>query len=132
VNVRLFVISISVACIATAANAAPKYPPDKIDLPSDTSHPDQDAKPALKRGEFALIGVYSYAYTIPGVEGYYRWSKFSGRIELKVIRGTSDAMQSNEDWKFNERARQYTGRYNRVLLKYFEAHHPDWLGPRER
>jgi len=41
-------------------------------------------------------------------------------------------MQSNEDSKFNERARQFAGRYNRVLLKYFEAHHPDWLGQRER
>jgi hypothetical protein len=105
---------------------------ETIDLPRDTSHPEQDARRAIGKGDFGFIGVYSYAYTIPSVEGVYLYHRFSKNLysRLKVVRGTSD-VHGNNPGDINVRARAYATRYNRVLLEWFEKHHRDWLGPRQ-
>jgi hypothetical protein len=105
---------------------------EKIDLPQNTTHPERDAKRAIQRNDLGFIGVYGYAYTIPEVEGVYLYDRFAKNLyaQLKVVRGTSDVHSRNPD-DINIRARAYAARYNRVLLDWLEAHHSDWLGPRQ-
>jgi hypothetical protein len=108
-------------------------PLEKIDLPRNASHPEQDARHAIENGDLGFIGVYDFAYNIPEVEGLYRYHLFSKSLyaQLKVIRGTSDVHAPSAD-DFDMRAIAYAKRYNRVLLDWIEKHHRDWLGPRER
>jgi hypothetical protein len=119
------------ALLASFAQAKPNTL-QEIDLPRDTSHPERDARGAIEEKDFGFIGVYSYAYTIPEVEGVYLYHRFSKDIHsrLKAVRGTSD-IHRNDPTDINERAWVYAKRYNRVLLEWFERHHPEWLGPRQ-
>jgi hypothetical protein len=104
----------------------------EINLPVDTSHPEQDARRAVRNNDFGFIGVYSYAFTIPDIEGVYRYHQFSKNLysQLKVVRGTSDVRRADGN-DINGKALAYANRYNRVLLDWIEGHHRDWLGPRE-
>jgi hypothetical protein len=129
-KVRLMAVVILLTSGKAVGNAAPNYP-EKIDLPRDTSHPEQDCKRAIRCEEFVFIGVYSYAFTLPGVEGIYSYKHFSRHLRLKAIRGTSDVHRGPADDFINDRARIYALRYNRVVLGWTEKYHPDWLGPRE-
>ena len=105
---------------------------EQIDLPRITTHPERDAELAIHRGDFGFIGVYSYAYTIPEVEGVYRYHQFSKNLysQLKVVRGTSD-VHGRDESDINARARSYAARYNRILLNWLETRHRGWLGPRQ-
>lgn len=123
VNTRLFFTML----ILSAASAISIAAIEEIDLPKNTSRPAQDCERAIKRGDIAFIGVYGFAFTLPAVDGVYRYDRFSKDIGLKVIRGTSDAGER----MFNDRAHHYADGYNRVLLKYLEENHPDWLGVRD-
>ena len=106
---------------------------EKIDLARNTTHPERDAQRAIQRGDLGFIGVSSYAYTIPEVEGVYLYGRFSKNLysQLKVIRGTSDVRRGPADYALNEKAHSYAKRYNAVLLDWIEKHHHDWLGPRQ-
>jgi hypothetical protein len=122
------IMLVTVVALTTTAAAV-----EKIDLPRNTTHPERDAEHAIQRGDLGFIGVYGYAYTIPGVEGVYLYHRFPKNIysQLKVIRGTTDVRRGPADYAFNDKARSYAERYNGVLLDWLETHYREWVGPRQ-
>jgi hypothetical protein len=61
-----------------------------------------------------------YALDIPGVDNYYE--EFYNHIPVRAIEGTSDMITSEEVATLNTKARHYTLRYNKVVLRWIKEH----------
>ena len=84
----------------------------------DTADPQTDLRAALKRRDTRFFAVFGYAADTPGVP----WdSPELRRHGMKYIHGTSDAVRGREHGRLNSKAKEYAGRYNRLLLHYLRT-----------
>jgi len=82
----------------------------------DRADPQRDLAAALARGDRRFVGVYGYSADVPGVD-----SPDQGllkRYGVRYLRGTSDAMTSQEDERLNKLAHRYAKKYNGLLLQH--------------
>jgi len=77
---------------------------------------------ALSAGDLRFLGVYGYAFEVPGVP-----KSEAARISengVLPIPGTSDALVSEEHGTLNDEARAYAEKYNALLLGHVTQRAP--------
>ena len=82
----------------------------------DRADPERDLAAALARGDRRFVGTYGYTATVPGAGSPY--DPLPKRYGVRFLRGTSDAMTSQEDERLNDLARRYAKKYNQLLLQH--------------
>jgi hypothetical protein len=78
--------------------------------------PQRDLAAALARGDQRFVGLHGYADSVPGFDSPYE--DLPKRYGVRYLRGTSDAMTSEEDHRLNDLADQYAKKYNALLLQH--------------
>jgi hypothetical protein len=86
----------------------------------EKADPVADAKKAVDRSEFTFLGVYGYTWTIPGVEDSKKF-ELRKKYGLKIIEGTSDALQGEEHKRLQGLATEYVKKYNLYLLDHIKT-----------
>ncbi|MEO8896298.1 MAG: hypothetical protein ABI450_10490 [Rhizomicrobium sp.] len=84
----------------------------KLDVKTAAS----DAKAALARGDKRLLAVYGFTLSVPGGPQQgdaHIWRDTTG---LRILDGTSDAIHGEAGRRFNDNARAYAEKYNKVML----------------
>ena len=61
----------------------------------EKADPLADAKKAVDRREFTLLGINGYTWTIPGIDESKKF-ELRKKYGLRIIEGTSDAIQGEE------------------------------------
>ncbi len=75
-----------------------------------------DCKRSIGKHDMRFVGMLSFAVFVPGVEDYTdRYSTTNG---VKIIKGTTDTPEGEQEIRFQDRAEIYAEAYNRCLLKY--------------
>lgn len=69
--------------------------------------------PEETEGKF--LGVMGYALVVPGVENYH--NTYKGKIDVLVIPGTSDAIESKQQIKYNAADYEHAFQHNLNLLE---------------
>jgi len=79
------------------------------------SDPLADLDLSLKRGDHRFIGINSYTCMAPGIsDADYRLMR---RFGLRCLDGTSDAIESKEHERLQEKASAYARTYNLELYR---------------
>jgi outer membrane lipoprotein LolB len=86
----------------------------------EKADPIGDARKAVDRGEFALLGVNGYTWTIPGIEDSKKF-ELRKNYGLKIIEGTSDVVQGEEHNRLQGLATEYAKKYNLYLLDHIKT-----------
>lgn len=76
---------------------------------------ENDAKTAIARGDRRLLAVYGITLEVPGVSDDV--SKLRSQYGLKILAGTSDAINGEQDRRMNLNARRYARLYNRMVIQ---------------
>jgi len=84
----------------------------------EKADPHVDVSSSIAKGDLRFIALQGYSTYIPGVDDYFE--KYSS-YGYKVIKGTSDVIQSYEHGRLIQIAQYYAKNYNQELLKYIEA-----------
>lgn len=95
-------------------NIVPPYEFITIDL--DHANPEADCKRAIRKDDMRFVGMLSFAVFVPGVDDYS--DHYSTTNGVKIIKGTTDTPQGDQEVRFQDRAEIYAEAYNRCLLKY--------------
>ena len=80
----------------------------------DTADPQADAKQALKKADFRLLGLATRGVSIPGVV-QKEMLKYELRCGLRLIDGISDVVRSAEHLRLMQEARSYALKYNAII-----------------
>jgi hypothetical protein len=83
----------------------------------EKADPIGDARKAVDRGEFALLGLDGYTGTIPGIEDSKKF-ELRKQYGLRLIEGTSDIVQGEEHKRLQGLAIEYAKNYNLYLLDH--------------
>jgi len=109
-------------CAALLAGCTPvraPEPPDEVAQLRwvETADPIIDAKRAVERKDFTLLGVNGYTWTIPGVAENDKFA-YRDKYGMKAIEGTSDMIMGAEHGRLIELATKYAKTYNGYLLSH--------------
>jgi hypothetical protein len=74
----------------------------------------QDALKSIESKDYRLLAVRGYALNVPGVSEDVRSIETS--YGIKIIEGTSDAIEGPEHKRLNDNARAYAKIYNRTIV----------------
>jgi hypothetical protein len=74
----------------------------------DPSRATQDAATAFQKGDRRLLGVYGFTTSVPGGEG--------STLPVRMIEETTDAVDTEDCEKRNQRAFEYAAAYNRWMI----------------
>ena len=92
----------------------------------ESANPDSDAAKSIERDEISFIGLMGYSLEVPGVSGID--GRFRDSVPIRVIEGTTDAVETDEERELNDVGRRYAERFNALILKYLKErdtnHHP--------
>jgi|CXWL01.1.fsa_nt_gi hypothetical protein len=83
----------------------------------EMADPIVDAKAAIERKDFALLGVRGYTWRIPGVEESKKL-EYSEKYGKRLIEGTDDVVLGPEHQRLIQLATKYAEKYNRYVLSY--------------
>lgn len=72
---------------------------------------ERDAREALARGDRHLVGVCGFSCSAPGATPLDE-----ERLGVQMIENTGDYIRLPGEAEYNDRAREYATRYNRVIL----------------
>jgi hypothetical protein len=86
----------------------------------ENADPVADAKKAVDRSEFTFLGVYGFTWTIPGIDESKKF-ELRKKYGLKIIEGTSDAVQGDEHTRLQGLATEYAKKYNLYLLEHIKT-----------
>jgi hypothetical protein len=86
----------------------------------EKADPVAEAKKAVDRREFTLLGVDGYTWTIPGIDESKKF-ELRKKYGLKIIEGTSDVVQGDEHARLQELATEYAKKYNLHLLDHIKT-----------
>ena len=75
----------------------------------------------IKMGDLRFVGIRGYAVEVPGVGE----NKLTQEQGVRIIEGTSDAITGEQAAKFQEKAKSYAEKYNRLLLDYLKKQNPE-------
>ncbi len=82
-------------------------------------HPDQDVLRNLENNDNRFVGIYGYTIELLGVaeeDQIY----FKDKYGVRIIGGTSDAIESDEHGNLIRTARKYAEEYNQKLIEILE------------
>jgi hypothetical protein len=80
-----------------------------------SADPAADCRAAVAAGDLRFVGVMNVGLTVPGAPDYRkRYSKHG----VKVISGTTDALEGRRALDRQLRARRYAETYNRLLIEH--------------
>jgi hypothetical protein len=100
--------------LVSPANGQDAFPGVDLLYP-EFAHPQEDARAAIKRGDFRFITT-DRRNTVPGVERYPRLKATYG---VKFIKQRFRLFASrSQNFSFNLRARAYASDYNQTLLRH--------------
>lgn len=83
----------------------------------EMADPIADAKAAIGRKDFALLGVRGYTWLLPGVEESKKF-EYSEKYGKRLIEGTDDVVLGTEHQRLIQLATKYAEKYNRYVLSY--------------
>lgn len=83
-------------------------------LSAGCSKDEMDFSKFEKESKGNFLSVMGYALIVPGVEDYQ--NTYKGKIEVFIIPGTSDAIESKQHKRYNDAAYEYALRHNQLLL----------------
>src|SRR5437867_7557518 len=79
-----------------------------------SSDPVKDFEAAKAKNDIHFIGINGITLLVPGVgEGYQIFG-----IEARVVKGTSDFMESEEQLQLTKRVLAYAEKYNELVLRF--------------
>lgn len=81
----------------------------------EKANPYDDLNTSIEKGDLRFIALMGIGIVIPGVSEYHE--EYSA-YNYKVIKGTSDVIQSYEHGRLTTIANYYAGKYNRGLANY--------------
>lgn len=70
----------------------------------------------VHRGQIFFLGVKGFTIRVPGVTDYER--RYSGKIPLRVIAGTTDAFENETERKLSHNAADFAKKFNRLVDEY--------------
>jgi hypothetical protein len=113
------VLLVSATLLVACSSARAPDPPDEVAQLRwvETADPLIDAKGAVERKDFTLLGVNGYTWTIPGVVEADKFA-YRDKYGMKAIEGTSDVIMSAEHGRLIELATKYAKTYNEYLLSH--------------
>ena len=80
--------------------------------------PEKDAHSAMSKGNLELLGVAGLSVTVPAGDDRDISSCLRGAdYRVRLIRGTSDVIESHEHMALIDRATEYAARYNAVIAR---------------
>lgn len=77
----------------------------------------EDAQAAIKANDLRLFAINSYTIEVPGANEN-DLSTIQSDYGIKLIEGTSDALNGAEKRAFNDNARAYADKYNATVIAY--------------
>jgi hypothetical protein len=83
----------------------------------EMADPIADAKAAIGRKDFSLLGVRGYTWRIPGIEESKKF-EYSEKYGKRLIEGTDDVVLGPEHQRLIQLATKYAESYNLYLLTY--------------
>ncbi len=83
----------------------------------ESADPITDAKVAVERREFALLGVRGYTWLIPGVEESKKF-EYREKYGMKLIEGTDDVLLGPEHQCLIRLATKYAEKNNLYVLSH--------------
>lgn len=81
----------------------------------DPDNAESDARDALARNDNDLVGVCGFSCLAPGAT-----PADEERLGVRFIEGTSDMIVWPGEAEYNDRARNYATRYNKVVLTSYD------------
>src|ERR1700731_2674050 len=84
------------------------------------SDPKADFAAAKMKGDLRFLAMIGYSRFVPGVPDYDR--KYSKVVGLRMIRGTTDAITSDEQRHLQDAVQSYAERYNKLVVDYLSKH----------
>jgi hypothetical protein len=108
-----FCILSLVACSGTTKQSAAEIPHYEELRRLKVEKAANEARKSLESGDSRLLAVEGYAIDVPGVEE--DWTKTQATCGIKVIEGTSDAINSPQQKQLIDNARAYAERYNQSI-----------------
>lgn len=93
--------------------------PDEL-LRIANANPEDDLKEAIRQKDFRFLGVHGYSLDIPGIPDSMYVHLYSDSSKVRVIKGTTDAITSEQQGKLQPIAWKYARAYNTLLLNYLK------------
>lgn len=87
-------------------------------------NPEKDITINLEKKDTRFIGVYNYAVSLPGILTQEQ-SYIKDKYGVRMIEGTSDAIESDEHAKLMTLAYKYAKEYNQKLLEILKKKSPN-------
>ncbi|HUX89794.1 MAG TPA: hypothetical protein VMV48_03795 [Gallionellaceae bacterium] len=81
------------------------------------ANPIVDAKAAVARNDFVLLGVLGYTWSIPGIQEEKKFV-FREKYGVKLLEGTSDVILGTEHGRLIKLATEYAEKYNQYVLSH--------------
>jgi hypothetical protein len=80
--------------------------------------PDQDVSRNISHSDYRFIGICDFACYPPGIQG--EDLKYAEDYGVRIIQGTTDALENDEHGELQKAATEYAETYNRSLLEYLK------------
>ena len=112
-----------IAVLICAFSAIPIYAADLVQDEVqqlrwvERADPIADAKAAIERRDFVLLGVRGYTWLIPGVEEPQKF-EYRDKYGMKLIEGTDDVVLWPEHQRLIRLATKYAEIYNLYILSH--------------
>ena len=118
-----------VLCLFASSGAHPAYAQSQTALLRQTiaaltlDDPQKDMFAHVKSGDYQAVGVCGIACYAPGLEDQAdAQNEIVVKYGLRILRGTSDVIESAEQEKLTKTARTYAYSYNLALKNWLEFH----------
>lgn len=83
----------------------------------ERAEPIADAKAAVERKNFVLLGVHGYTWLIPGVKESQKF-EYREKYGMQLIEGTDDVVLGPEHGRLIGLATKYAEKYNLYVLSH--------------
>ena len=115
-------VSLFLICLAGCSNKVntkDRAPADYGELPSlSVDHATEDARKAIRTGDFRLLGMNGFATDLPGVpiDRGEDLRKIGSIYGVRILRGSTDTPADRQHEQLIDNAHQYAEKYNRTIL----------------
>lgn len=119
------ILSLSLATMSVSSDSDNSISSDRSQSLTDlkrlaASNPETDFAAARAAGDLRFLAMRGYALIVPGVPDYAH--KYSKVVGVNVIRGTTDAITSDEQRRLQDAVQRYAERYNKLVLHHLATH----------
>lgn len=113
-----FFVALLFALTTLSAFAADAEPEEVRQLQwVQRANPITDAKAAVERKDFVLLGVYGYTWSIPGIEESKKF-EYREKYGVKLLDGTGDVILGAEHGHLIKLATDYAKKYNQYVISH--------------